>query len=172
MDLSDDVMPSYSHDGRWIYFSSKRAGQYDVWKMPAEGGGATQLTQSGDVNQPVESPDGRAIYYGRAVRGKGNGVWKVPVQGGDAEQVTGPLGEWVAFAITHNGIFYSAAPVSRNQHLIRFLNFSTGRSWPVVVTDRPIGLGLSLSPDQRFLVFAQRDQAGSDLMLIENFGVP
>jgi hypothetical protein len=41
----------------------------------------------------------------------------------------------------------------------------------VVVTDHPIGLGLSLSPDQRFLVFAQSDQTGSDLMLIENFVV-
>jgi hypothetical protein len=73
------------------------------------------------------------------------------------------------FAITAEGIFYSAAPVSHNQHLIQFLSFSTRRSWPVVVTDRPIGLGLSVSPDQRFLVFAQRDQTGSDLMLIENF---
>ena len=60
----------------------------------------------------------------------------------------------------------------RSQHLIRFLSFSTGQSRPVVVTDRPIGLGLSLSPDQRFLIFAQRDQTGSDLMLIENFIVP
>jgi hypothetical protein len=28
----------------------------------------------------------------------------------------------------------------------------------VVVTDHPIGLGLSVSPDQRFLVFAQHDK--------------
>jgi hypothetical protein len=77
--------------------------------------------------------------------------------------------EKVAFAITANGIFYSTAPVSRNQHLIRFLNFSTGQSRPVVVTDRQIHVGLSVSPDQRFLVFAQHDQTGSDLMLIENF---
>jgi len=40
-----------------------------------------------------------------------------------------------------------------------------------VLTDRPIGRILSLSPDQRFLVFIQHDQTGSDLMLIENFGV-
>jgi hypothetical protein len=39
----------------------------------------------------------------------------------------------------------------------------------VVVTDHEIGLRLSLSHDRRFLIFPQRDQAGSDLMLIENF---
>ena len=33
-------------------------------------------------------------------------------------------------------------------------------------------VGLSVSPDQRFLVFAQHDQTGSDLMLIKNFVVP
>jgi hypothetical protein len=53
------------------------------------------------------------------------------------------------------------------------LDFSTGQSRPVAVTDRPVGvLGLSVSPDQRFVVFAQDDQKGSDLMLIENFAVP
>jgi len=53
--------------------------------------------------------------------------------------------------------------------LIQFLSFSTGRSRTVVVTDHPIARGLSLSPDKRFLVFAQSNQIGSDLMLIENF---
>jgi Tol biopolymer transport system component/DNA-binding winged helix-turn-helix (wHTH) protein len=169
LDPSDDAMPSYSHDGRWIYFTSNRSGRYAVWKMPAEGGGATRVTQSMGAQMPIESPDGRALYYSHIRREEGVSIWRVPVQGGDAEQVAGSLSEQAAFAITPDGIFYSAAPVSRNQHLIRFLSFSTGRSRPVVVTDRPIGMGLSVSSDQRFLVFAQRDQTGSDLMLIENF---
>jgi Tol biopolymer transport system component/DNA-binding winged helix-turn-helix (wHTH) protein len=172
MDPSDDSMPSYSHDGRWIYFASKRSGQFEVWKMPAEGGGATQVTHSEGALMPIETPNGRTLYYAHTRPEVGISIWRMPVEGGDAEQVTGPLSEQIAFAITHNGIFYSAASVSRSQHLIRFLSFSTGRSQPVVVTDRPIGLGLSVSPDERFLVFAQRDQTGSDLMLIENFVVP
>jgi Tol biopolymer transport system component len=162
-------MPSYSNDGRWIYFGTKRSGQYEVWKMPAEGGVATQITQSGQAHMPLESLDGRTVYYVHNTREESNGIWKTPVLGGNAEQVTGPLSGQFGFAITPDGVFYSAAPVSRSQHLIRFLSFSTRRSWPVAVTDHPIGLGLSLSPDQRFLVFAQRDQTGSDLMLIENF---
>ena len=169
VDPSDDVMPSYSNDGRWIYFSSKRAGQFDVWKMPAAGGDATQITQLGEAHMPLASPDGSALYYAQLTRGESNGIWRVPVQGGDAEQVTGPISGQFGFAIAPNGIFYSAPPVSRSQHLIRFLSFSTGRSWPVVVTDRQIHTGISVSPDQRFLVFAQLDQTGSDLMLIENF---
>jgi Tol biopolymer transport system component len=172
MDPSEDAMPSYSYDGRSVYFTSKRSGQFEVWKMPAEGGGATQVTHSGGALMPIESPNGRTLYYAHTRPEVGISIWRMPVEGGDAEQVTGPLSEQIGFAITADGIFFSAAPLSRNQHLIRFLNFSTGRSRAVVVTDRPIGLGLSVSPDQRFLVFGRPDQTGSDLMLIENFVVP
>ena len=41
---ADDLTPVYSHDGRWIYFCSMRSGRWELWKMPAEGGEATQIT--------------------------------------------------------------------------------------------------------------------------------
>ena len=34
---------------------------------------------------------------------------------------------------------------------------------------KPVDLGLALSPDGRYLLFAQNDLSGSDLMLVENF---
>jgi Tol biopolymer transport system component len=166
---ADDTVPSYSHDGRWIYFSSIRSGEWEVWKMPAEGGEATRLTW-GEGGIPLESPDGTAVYYARLSAKEG--IWKVPAQGGEAVRITGPLSDQASFAVVDEGIFYAAAPGSCDQGLILFLNFSTGHSRPVVVTNRPIGWGLSVSPGQRFMIFAQVDQTGSDLMLIENFVVP
>ena len=41
------VSPSWSRDGKWIYFASDRSGEYQVWKMPAGGGEAVQLTRKG-----------------------------------------------------------------------------------------------------------------------------
>jgi hypothetical protein len=137
--------------------------------MPADGGEATRITSGGGL-RPLESPDGKTLYYARTSAGEG--IWKVPVQGGEAVRVTGPLSAWPSFAVVDEGIFYSAAPDSRHQGSIQFLNLSTGRSRAVVVTDRPIEGGLSPSPDQHFVVFAQDDHTGSDLMLIENFVVP
>src|SRR5258708_20136885 len=46
-DSSDEVRPSWSRGGRWIYFGSKRTGDWQVWKSPAEGGKAVQVPQQG-----------------------------------------------------------------------------------------------------------------------------
>src|SRR5262245_57492967 len=142
-DPSDDSLPSFSRDGCWVYFMSTRSGQVEVWKMPAEGGEAVQITKEGG-RMPFESPDGKTLYFTRLSREKG--IWKVPVQGGEASQVTGPVYDF-SYVVTAEGIFYSAPPDSRRRGLIQFLNFSTGRIRTVVETDRPIAEGLSLSPD-------------------------
>ena len=43
----DDIVPSWSRNGKWIYFASNRTGVYQVWRVPAEGGEAVQLTTLG-----------------------------------------------------------------------------------------------------------------------------
>jgi len=42
-----DYLPSWSGDGKWIYFASNRSGEDQVWKLPAGGGEAVQLSQKG-----------------------------------------------------------------------------------------------------------------------------
>ncbi|MFN0122649.1 MAG: hypothetical protein ACKV2V_19300 [Blastocatellia bacterium] len=94
----------------------------------------------------------------------------MPVEGGEAAQVTGPSHQF-APAVGTEGVFYSPTPDASQKGSLRFVSFATGQSRTVVVTDRPIGGTISLSPDQRFLAFAQSGQLNRDLMLIENFVV-
>jgi dipeptidyl aminopeptidase/acylaminoacyl peptidase len=62
-ETSDERFPSWSRDGRWIYFSSTRAGATpDIWRIPAEGGSAVRITYHGGV-QARESPHGEYLYY-------------------------------------------------------------------------------------------------------------
>jgi len=164
-------MPSYSHDGRWIYFSSLRSGQWEIWKMPAEGGEAKQITHSEGSYMPMESPDGKTLYYCHSLPEKG--IWKMPVQGGEAVQVVGPYNPPLCgLAVTADGLYYTAAQDSRHQYSIAFFSFFTGKSRPVMISDRRLGdLSLSVSADQRFILYGQSDGFGSDLMVIENFNV-
>jgi Tol biopolymer transport system component len=53
-----------SADGRWLVFDSDRGGNADIYRQPASGGEATQLTtdSAGDFS-PVWSPDGGRIAF-------------------------------------------------------------------------------------------------------------
>jgi TolB protein len=59
-DPANDGNPSWSKDGQWIYFDSARSGQPQVWKIPANGGEAIQVTRDGGFG-PHESPDGKFL---------------------------------------------------------------------------------------------------------------
>jgi Tol biopolymer transport system component/DNA-binding winged helix-turn-helix (wHTH) protein len=164
----EDYNPSYSRDGRWIYFSSRRSGELQIWKMRAEGGAAVQITTSSGGQLPTESPDGKTLFY-HVLQDPGE-IWSVPVQGGRSVKVIGPTQPYpVGFAVTSEGIYYGALPHSGEQRYIRFFNFRTGQSRPVVLANRQFHVGMSVSPDSKYILFDQYDESGSDLMLVENF---
>ena len=72
----DDMMPSWSHDGHWIYFACRIKGTIQVCRKPFSGGPTTSITMRGG-GEPRESPDGQSVFYGTA-----NGIWQVPREGG------------------------------------------------------------------------------------------
>lgn len=60
----NDFTPVWSTDGQWIYFTSIRQGKYEIWRLPAKGGEAIQITRGGG-RIPYPSPDGRYLYFTR-----------------------------------------------------------------------------------------------------------
>ena len=60
----DDRLPRFSPDGRQLIFQTFRAGDFDIWQIPATGGRAKALTQGPDDDrEPVWFPDGRHIAF-------------------------------------------------------------------------------------------------------------
>ena len=92
---AEDKWPDWSHDGKWIYFSSTRSGREEIWKMPSNGGEAVQITRnSGDV--PQESPDGRFLYYMKGWP-EAVSVWRASVDGNQEAKVLDSVhseGQW------------------------------------------------------------------------------
>jgi Tol biopolymer transport system component len=52
--------------------------------------------------------------------------------------------------------------------MLKLYDFATGTTSTVLPMGRP-EFGLDVSPDGRYLVYAQLDDPASDLMLVENF---
>ncbi|MCJ9427677.1 S41 family peptidase [Kordiimonas marina] len=56
--------PVWSHDGKWIAFSSDRNGNLDVYVMPAKGGDAKRLTYNSANDIPTDfTADNKAVTF-------------------------------------------------------------------------------------------------------------
>jgi Tol biopolymer transport system component/DNA-binding winged helix-turn-helix (wHTH) protein len=169
-DPAEDVAPSWSRDGKWIYFGSTRGGAMQIWKVPAEGGQATQVTKQGGF-EGFESMDGKQLYYAKGRLAPG--IWQTPVTGGPETLLLdhNKAGYWRFWAVAPKGIYFATANESARP-VIEFFNFTTRKVMTIATLDKPLSPtnpGLAVAPDGRSILFTQMDQSGSDLMLVENF---
>lgn len=168
-DPANDGNPSWSKDGRWIYFDSARTGEQQVWKMSANGGEAFQVTRDGGFG-PVESPDGKLLYYAKALFE--TSLWRIPVEGGQATRVLESLSSHLNLEIVDGGIYFVPISTAAGSS-IQFLDFAANRIVPVASFERALNQeetsGLAVSPDGKWILYTQVDFRGSELMLVENF---
>ena len=165
---SQEENPSWSRDGRWIYFRSDRTGTGRIWKMPSDGSGTPVQVTTGEGSQAFESPDGTVVYFVRP--GHVPGLWSIGESGKETLVLPGvEKGFW---GIADTGIAYivTSAVHSRAGPTLRFFDFASGQV--STLTEIPVRStqlvgGLTVSRDGRSVVWAQTDRADRDLMLID-----
>lgn len=72
------LAPRWSADGHSLYFAAQRTGQWEVWRVPAAGGSAVQVTHNGGY-AAAEGPDGLLVYSKFGVYG----LWVLPPDGNE-----------------------------------------------------------------------------------------
>jgi Tol biopolymer transport system component len=155
-------VPSWSRDGKWIYFQSDRSGQWRIWKVPPEGGSAVQVTKN-TGGAAFESVDGKYLYI-TSTGNKGGPLVRMPVAGGPEVEVAPKVVYWGCFSVTAKGVYFLP-----DYKTLQLLDAATGKIKTVATTDKPSTGGISVSPDDAYIVFAEWGLGGSDLMLVENF---
>ncbi len=172
-----DATPSWSKDGRWIYFASNRNGSWQVWRVPSSGeeaGSARQVSRKGGF-AALESIDGRHVYFSRKLGwlDPQNSLWRIPVEGGDEEVVIeGYRSSAVSWDLTAEGLYFvDQEPTSSGTSwVVRFQGFDRRHATVVAQLRHPPFLGgpaISVSRDGRWMLSTQ-SQGESDLMLVEN----
>ncbi len=164
---SDNLSPSWSRDGKSIYFASKMGTEpFQVWKISLQGGSPVRLTKNGGI-APTESADGRYLYYSKYEH---DGLWRMPLQGGEETQVLTDLdpGSWPNWALSSSGIYY--LKFGKFPHAaLAFFDFADQKTHVIYPLDKNLGWGISLSADGKSLLYIQGSFAESNLMLVKNF---
>ena len=165
-DAVNDTAPSWSRDGKWIYFASQRTQALQIWKVPAEGGRAVQVTTRGGF-APLESPDGRFVLYTR----QGYGIWRLPVSGGEEQQIIPDTvaGAGSAYAPVSGGVYFVRDQATGKEEELVFFGYGSGRYTKVAGIARPVYLGLAISPSDGRFVYTVIDHSSCELMLVQNF---
>ena len=83
---SDEFIPSWSRDGKWIYFCSLRTGREEIWRVPSTGGRQERVSINGG-HVAFESMDGKNLYYSRSASSDAALIVR-PVSGGPETEVS------------------------------------------------------------------------------------
>ncbi|TWF40536.1 C-terminal processing protease CtpA/Prc [Chitinophaga polysaccharea] len=94
-----DMMPVWSHDGKYIAFASDRYGNFDVFVMPATGGTPVRLTSNSAGDFPYDfTADNKQVLFGSARNAPASSIrfpyrlfrnmYTVPVTGGRATLIS------------------------------------------------------------------------------------
>ena len=163
---ANNVVPSWSRDGQWVYFASRGGGKdFQVWKVPIQGGPAVQMTKKGGF-APLEADDG-FLYYtkGSSIPG----IWKVPNHGGTEAAVldTSDAPEWSEWAVVPGGMYFVSSR-SRPKPILEFFDFATARRTSISALDGETQ-GLAVSPDGKSILYAQLDLDNQGIVVVKNF---
>jgi Tol biopolymer transport system component len=166
-EAGDQVVPTWSHDGRWIYYSWWQADGRDIWRRPADGGAPERLTHGAGGPFACESADGKTLLF--QPKDADSPLMTMELPSGHARQLVACVRN-SAFGVGSRGVYYVPCDPTSDPPLY-VLDPKTDRNVRLGrldgIFDRP--LGLSVSPDGNTIIYPRQVLSRADLMLIENF---
>lgn len=167
-DSFNNALPAWSVDGNWIFFLSNRSGDSQIWKIPAAGGEAMQITKQGAFEM-FAAPDGKTILYSKG--GGKAGLWSVGTDGGNERPIAelAEVGSWRSWTVSAEGVYFTPF-TAQNPFRIKFFDFAARQTKTVAdIKKAPLTYysNLAVAPDGKKILYAQRDQSASAIMLAE-----
>jgi hypothetical protein len=122
-------------------------------------------THNADALAPVESFDGKWVYY---KKGSQAGIWRAPIAGGKESLILEfPKTTWASWDLSKEGIYY-INDSTKPGDAIEFFSFATGKATRIADLPGKNNTSLAVSPDKSWLLYSQRVME-NDIMLVNNF---
>jgi hypothetical protein len=167
-----DYAPSFSRDGKSIYFASSRRGKEDVYRVAISSGEPVRLTDGGG-GPALESADGRSVYFVKSEGDPARGcrmLFELRMSEGTPRKVADAVCNR-AFAVTQRGLYYVTGLLDGGPATVELLEPASDKARTIASSSNRFYLaqGLTVSPDGQVLLLAGSEQSGADLYLVENF---
>ena len=166
----DQTVPTWSRDGKWIYFSEARDGGRDIWRVPATGGPAEQLTRTGTGFLAYETADGASLLY--QPKYGDSPLLVMPLTGAGPPRRLIECVRHASFIPVGTTIVYAGCEPGTTPSL-HSIDLVSGRDRLLGTLEHfppdPLGHPLAVSPDRKTILFTGLPRLGADLMLIEHF---
>jgi len=171
--VSDATTPSWSHDGKWLYFEA--TSEQRIFRCPAGGGDAEALSPDAG-SYPFESDDGETVFFVSPPLSEESFI---PVinspslrmvsvkQPGTSLAVKGVpvLSDWHEYTVVPGGIYFIPANASNS---IQYFDFASKKARKIFDFEEVSYNGLSVSPDGRWILYT-RAEGDCNIMLVEGF---
>jgi Tol biopolymer transport system component len=157
---ADDVMPTFSPDGRGIAFASNRGGNWDIFITSVDGGLPTQVTSDTDHEvHPSWSPDGRRVAFSKY--GAQSGRWEIWVVDLERPGVSrfleyGLFPKWSPDIARGKILFQRARQRGSRYHSIWTIDYVNGEAMhptEIISAANAALINPAWSPDGRRIVF-------------------
>lgn len=156
--------PFWSHDGKWIYFIG-RANSERVFRC-SPGGGEAEVLSSQPGSFPQESFGGDQVYFVTNVISNPTLMVISLKKPGSESMVEGmPSVNFGNWAVVPKGIYF----FPNDKWSLEYFDFAARKVIHIMeLSDEPV-MGISVSQDQRSIVYARLQQADTDIMVVENW---
>ncbi|MBS1826864.1 MAG: PD40 domain-containing protein [Acidobacteria bacterium] len=158
--------PSWSRDGKWIYYGATMAPpQHQIWKSRRGGGSAVQVTKSGGY-RAIEA--GGVLYY----TATGNGVWAVSVEGGEERKVL-PEAHDNAWHPWKGGILFTTRVDGKPGYgkELAHWNATTGVIRKLGPLPHPDLLLFTVNPAGTEIIYHRTDRQMQEIVFLDNYQV-
>lgn len=157
----EERMPCWSTDGQFLYFNSNRSGTLAIWRRSLVNGSMQRISPDGVFAVSV-TPEG-IVYSSR-----GGDLWRSGFDGSNSSRFPGDLKAFPVMSWFIQGQSLYLSQPNLHSHGFSILRYTDGRV-ATIKTDSgalvPNAPDLAVSPDGKWLLYAQEDNSQSDLKI-------